>query len=325
VDSLLNTRAYLMAEIDNGNTMGRLTGKFAKLTGINWWNSNMKMMAGFTAQNRFIMDMKNFDKLSPKRKELLKGAGIDQRVVNRFMKHQEHFEKIDGGGWVANTGKWTNEDDRLLFNGLLTKDVNNTIVTPGLGDKPLFMHTEAGRTMLQFKSFFLAAHNQMFLPMLQQFKMGDANIYQGAMAAIMFGMMSEYARLQIQGSEERLASMTYDQWIRAGIDRSGISGVSMELFNIAEKLAEGRINLSPFEQTGSRYESRTVLGAFGGPTAQYGESIINTMIDAFGKDMDAKTIHRTRMMTPYQNHFALRRGFDEIERIMQQQEWFNDR
>jgi hypothetical protein len=76
VDTLMNSRAYALADIDEvGTGLEKFTRGFAKLSGMNHWNGVMKKVAGFTAQNRFINDSINFAKLSAKRKERLAKAG----------------------------------------------------------------------------------------------------------------------------------------------------------------------------------------------------------------------------------------------------------
>ena len=43
---------------------------------------------------------------------------------------------------------------REAFQSAVLKDVDSTIVTPGVGDTPLMMSNEVGKMIMQFKTFF---------------------------------------------------------------------------------------------------------------------------------------------------------------------------
>ncbi len=84
--------------------------------------------------------------------------------------------------WTAAGSCSTNATEEGIqgdIENLTAQLVDTTIVTPGVGDRPIFMSTEMGKFMLQFKSFFLAAHNQMAIPMAQKLARGDYQAFEG--------------------------------------------------------------------------------------------------------------------------------------------------
>ena len=316
VDSLLSSRAYAIADIDEiGTGMEKFTRTFAKYSGMNAWNSTMKKVAAFTAQNRFIDDSRNYATLSSKRKERLAKAGISERMAKAIAKQSdEHGEKL-GPSWHANTNEWTDREAANLFERVLLKDVDSTIITPGIGDRPLFMSTELGKTLLQFKTFFLAAHNNALIPMAQQLARGDMAAIEGIVVGMSLGMMSEWTRLNISGRGDELDNYSMRDWVRAGLDRSGIATIPMELINMSDRILQGQISQSMGLMEGSRYFYRNWLGSLAGPAVGYVSDIATTSQNLINSDgLSERDIHSIRRMMPYQNMFYLRMLINEFEK-----------
>jgi hypothetical protein len=194
------------------------------------------------------------------------------------------------------------------------KDVDSTIITPGIGDRPLFMSSEMGKTLLQFKTFFLAAHNNAFLPMLQQMGRGDVAAMQGILTGISLGMMSEWIRLNLSGRGDELEGYSMQDWARAGLDRSGVATVPMELINMGDRLLDGRLSASIGLKQGSRYFYRNWAGTLMGPTFGYAGDVGSLMQNMVNSDgISEKDIHSLRRLLPYQNMFYLRQGINALE------------
>jgi len=321
VDSLLSTRVHAMADTDYlGKRMDRWTRTFARHSAMNWWNSNAKRVAAFTAQNRFIGDALKYSKLSARRQERLAKAGIDAAMAKRIAKEsREHGEKL-AGSWNANTMDWADREAARHFEKVLLKDVDQTIVTPGIGDRPLFASTELGKALFQFKSFFLAAHNQVFIPLAQQIGRKDAAAIEGIIGAIGLGMMSEWVRLNISGRGDEMDDYSMQDWVRAGLDRSGIATVPMELFNITDRMLMGQLSDSLAMKEGSRYFYRNQLSTLMGPSFGYVEdvgNVVQNLAEADGvKESDIRALRR---LLPYQNMFYLRQGLNEMEQVIAEQ------
>jgi hypothetical protein len=315
VDGLLSSRAYAIADIEDiGTGMEKFTRTFARHTGMNAWNSFQKKIAAFTAQNRFIDDARKYSKLSSNRKARLAQAGINERMAKSIAKQSDEFGEKLGGSWHANTADWTDREAANLFERVLLKDVDNTIITPSIGDKPLLMSTEMGKTLLQFKTFFLAAHNQAFLPLAHQLSKGDMAAVQGIMFGFALGMMSEMTRLKLSGREDEFEDYTMADWARAGLDRSGMATVPMELINMSDRLLEGRLSATLGMKEGSRMYYRNFFGTLLGPTASYVDDSINLAQSLVkGDGVSERDIHGIRRLMPYQNMFYLRMLMNDME------------
>jgi hypothetical protein len=315
IESLLANRAYMIGDIDDfGSALQKATRSFGKYSGMNAWNSYMKKIAAFTAQNRFIGDARNYAKLSRRRRERLAKAGINESMAKRIAKESDKHGEQFAGGHHANTNEWTDREAADLFERVLLKDVDNTIITPGVADRPLFMSKETGKTLLQFKSFFLAAHNQAFIPMMQQLGRGDAAAIQGIMAGLALGMMSEYVRLHLSGRGDEFQNYKMRDWGRAGLDRSGMATVPMELINMADRFTHGKISQTMGMMEGSRYFYRNQLGSLLGPSFGYVSDAMDLGQNlSAGDGISEANIRGIRRLMPYQNMFYLRQLINEME------------
>jgi hypothetical protein len=194
---------------------------------------------------------------------------------------------------------------------MLTKESNRVIVTPGQ-EKPLFMSSELGKTIFQFRSFMFSSTQRMTIATLQG---QDRNAVGGVLMLISLGMLS-YAFKQWDANRE--LSDDPAAWIAEGIDRSGVLGSVMEINNTIEKLSSNGIGLRPLlgiEAAASRFVSRSMSENILGPT--FG-SLLDTSLRVANAGLtpgdwtDADT-RAMRRLLPYQNLSFIRRGLDRIE------------
>ncbi|MGQ6660579.1 hypothetical protein ACUNDO_26040, partial [Serratia sp. IR-2025] len=197
LDYVLSTRTKAIADLtdpysrrsafERGLNWG--TQKFGNWTLMNQWNSALKSWSGLIVQSRILDNAQLLaaGKEVPK-KEVRKLAqiGIDQSMLRRigeqFAKHGEDMD----GLLTGHSHLWDDRAVREAFQSAVLKDVDSTIVTPGVGDTPLMMSNEVGKMIMQFKTFFLAQHNRVIASGIQQ---GDASFYLGAMGSIALGAM----------------------------------------------------------------------------------------------------------------------------------------
>src|SRR5690606_12899199 len=103
------------------------------------------------------------------------------RIADQF----QRFGRRDGALAIAGTERWTDREAVTVFRMAVGKEVDRIIVTPGIGDRPLWMSSDAGKLIGQFKSFSLASAQRVALAGLQQ---RDAATLNGAILSIMLGM-----------------------------------------------------------------------------------------------------------------------------------------
>ncbi|MDG4721584.1 hypothetical protein [Thalassospira aquimaris] len=274
------------------------------------WNAATKQFAGVVTMSRALDGIDKWTKgiADTATVENLARAGIDEDMARRIgAQFAAHGDDVDGVK-LANTANWDDRGAVQAFRGMIVKDVDRIIVTPGQ-DKPLWMSTELGAVIGQFKSFSIASTQRVFLAGLQQ---RDAAFMSGMGMMIGLGMLSYYLKAKTAGYEPTDNPGT---WLAEGVDRSGSLGWFFEINNLAEKLTRGTVGVSAL--TGgpimSRYASRNVIGALIGPTS----GAISDAAQAIGAlsagDWRESDTSAMRRLLPYQNLFYMRWLLDQAE------------
>jgi len=316
LDMVLDSRAMELADV--GDAYGRhsrfergvqaLTERFGKWALMAPWNAALKQFTSVITQHEILSAAVRGAGMSARELFHLAQWGISPEVAGRiaaeFGKHGER-----GSVWLANTRAWTDRDAIAGFRAALVKEADSTIVTVGVGDRPLWMSTELGKTVGQFKSFAFASTQRVLISGLQRRDMATLN---GTLLSIALGM-------GVYGLKSRAAGReTSDDpavWVREGVDRSGILGWLYEAGNISEKFTRGLIG--PRAITGgelaSRYASRGVFGALFGPTVGRVEDIAKATGAAVSGEFTESDVRALRRLLPFQNLFYLRWLFDQAQ------------
>lgn len=319
LDMVLDSRSMAIADV--ADDFGRhskfergiryAADRFGVVSLMAPWNAAVKQFAGVVTMSRALDGVDKWTKgiADTATVENLARAGIDEDMARRIAaEFAAHGDNVDGVK-LANTANWTDRKAVQAFRAMIVKDVDRTIVTPGQ-DKPLWMSTELGAVIGQFKSFSIASTQRVFLAGLQQ---RDAAFLSGMSMMVGLGMLSYYLKAKAAGYEPTDNPGT---WIAEGVDRSGSLGWFFEVNNLAEKLTRGRVGVSAL--TGgpimSRYASRNVIGALIGPTSgaiSDAAQAIGAMSAGDWRESDTSAMRR---LLPYQNLFYMRWLLDEAER-----------
>lgn len=248
----------------------------------------------------------------------LRFLGIDRdmarRIAGEFNKHGEK----GGGVWTANTADWTDIEAARAYRAALVKEVDSHIVSPGQ-EKPLWMSTELGKTIGQFKSYQFSAMSRQLIRGLQE---RDAAVAQSVVLGVALGMLSYYLKTKAAGKEP---SAEPQKWVIEGLDRSGTLGWVMEANNMLEKVSRNRLGINPAlgVDPAGRYVSRSPLEAMLGPSAGLvndawnvaGATSAAVVPDENGetKPLSRADIHKARRLVPFQNTFYLNWLFNSGE------------
>ncbi|WP_247880624.1 hypothetical protein [Brucella intermedia] len=317
LDMILDSRAMSIAEI--GDQFGRGTRferaiksagtRFGVVSLMAPWNAAMKQFSGMVVMTNLLRASEKVAKgqASPKEIRKLAAAGINSDLAERITKQFSKYGETQDGVFLAKAADW---DDRLAkeaFRAAVVRDVDRIIVTPGQ-DKPLWMSTELGKTVGQFKSFNVSAMQRIALSALQQ---RDAETLAGVVTSLSLGAMTYVAKQAVAGKE---ISDDPAVWATNAFDWSGLAGWMMEVNNIAEKASRGRVGLSALtgEQM-SRYQSRNVVGAFLGPTPDAVADIFQVTGSMFAGDTTKSDLHKMRQLLPFQNLFYVRGLLNKVE------------
>lgn len=281
-ERILQSRLASLADLNDPYAYGsryerflsNASNAFSKATGLGWWNDTLKSVASVMTQNRMMRNALDWNGADKAERAYMAYLGIDedmaQRIAGQFKKYGMEEEGIYG----ANVGRWDDDAAVRAWGAALNKDVDRTIITKGVADTPLWMKTNAGKLIMQFKSFGLASHQRVLIAGLQErpHRLAEMMVMSSAI-----GMMIGYLKY-IERGDVTEANRLLDNpglWVAEGLDRSGVLSIPFEISNTAEKLGmPGFVTaaqaLAGDEDRGggaSRYASRGKLGAVLGPSA----------------------------------------------------------
>ncbi|WP_456085337.1 LPD3 domain-containing protein [Magnetospirillum molischianum] len=308
LDLVLNTRMMKMADVfDDYGRLSKfergiqvLSDNFGLVSLMAPWNAAWKQFTGVITQTRMLQAIDQWRDLPsghPER-ERLAWLGIDRNAAERIATQFRAHGKQQDGLWWANTQAWTDPEAVSAFRAAMVKDIDRTIVTPGQ-DKPLWMSTELGKVIGQFKTFNMVSTQRTALAALQQ---RDAAVLNGVMMMTTFGTLS-YALASAAAGREMSDDPAH--WLAEGFDRSGL------LFWLSDVAGTGGKVLGI--GTTSRYGSRSAWEAALGPSAGLASDLSQVLGEAGRGDWKATDTHALRRMMPYQNLFYLRQMFDAAE------------
>lgn len=320
-DSSLNTRPQAVLDImDNlrrGSKFERgveyATGKQGLLAGFNMWTDLQKMWTSVSANAR-LMDSVARVMLKDDKKagQILAEVGIGPEEAAAIWQEALRVGGAEkhNGVWLPNTESWQQGTGLRAYRAALAREVNRTIVTPGV-ERPIWTNqTQTGRLLSQFKSFTFASTQRTMMAGLQQ---RDLRYVQGVTASVALGAMSYYvASLASSDAYEKMIEATPSRWIDEAVARSGMLAV----FGLGQDLLSRMPVTAPYSSfSGARTTRRggddlleTIAGPTFGDLASRASDIV-TGID----DPTQSTVHKFRTLLPGQNLIWLRRLYDEIE------------
>lgn len=318
LDMILDSRAMQLADIwdDYGRFsplergVQAMADRYGVVTAMAPWNAFWKQFAGVIGQTRNLQAISAIARGEAARPEIERlaflGIGREQasRIADEFAKHG----KKDSGIWWANTEAWTDREAADAFRHAIAKEVDLTIVTPGQ-DKPLWMSTELGKVIGQFRAFTMSSMTQVTQLGLQR---RDAAFLQGVVLSVGLGMLSVYLRRVADGK-----GMPEDpaQWVADGVDRSGVLSWVSDANAMAEKVTRNNVGLAMLtgKPTASRYQSRNAVGALLGPSFGTASDAIELTGSLASGEWTSADTRKMRQLLPYQNLFYLRQLFNAGE------------
>lgn len=283
LQSRLSTLADLQDPYRYGSNYERMLSNasniFSKATGLSWWNDTMRSMASVMTQNRMARNALNWKQAGREERAYMAYLGIGEDMAQRIAAQLERHGVVEQGIHGANLSEWDDEVARRAWGAALAKDADRTIVQKGVTDTPLWMKSNWGRLIMQFKSFGLASHQRVLIAGLQErpHRLAEQLVFSTAI-----GMMIAWAKLKerelFTGNSEESDRLLGNPglWIADGLDRTGILSLPFEVSNTANKVGVP-FGIVPAAQAiaqdpdrggqASRYASRNKLGAVMGPSA----------------------------------------------------------
>lgn len=276
------------------------------------WNAALQQFTGVVTMSRILETAHAWSggKISPKDLRALAAGGIGEDMARRIADQFGEFGTRERGLWLPDTSRWTDREAAAALRSAVVRDVDRIIIKPGQ-DKPLWMSTELGKVVGQFRSFAIASTQRVFLSGLQQ---RDAAALSGLVMMTGLGML-RYG-LYLWAAEKAIPE-DWQTWVIEGFDRAGIVGWLMEAHNGVEKLTGGAIGINALRegaQPMSRFASRNQVDALLGPTFGGAKDAWDVLASTFSGNWSAHDVKAARRLLPLQNLFYVRGLFDKLQR-----------
>src|SRR5690606_27174840 len=149
---------------------------FALGVGMSWWNATMKSAVGAMVSTRILQSALKVARggtLTRREARAARLSGLSDEMLRRIAAKQQHFIRHNGLIF-AGIENWTDREAANAFRAALVRDVDDTVITPGVQDAPLWTSTEFGKVVFQFKRFAMAANQRILLRAGQGLMNGDA-------------------------------------------------------------------------------------------------------------------------------------------------------
>lgn len=316
---ILNNRASLMTEVQariNATGIETVLERGADLmfliNGMSIWNDVMKETAALLTHFKIsrAAEMAGQGKRIPNL-DALRQLGLDERLLRRIdAELKRNTTDVVNGARLTKFSDWQDDLALASYQTAMKKQVDNLIITPGVGDRPLMMSSEVIKTWLQFKSFALAATTRLTLAGLQQ---RDVLVAQQVAMMWTLGVLT-YALKQIQYGSP-ISTDPRDLLVE-GVDRAGLPAILSEVDALIAGFSGG--NWSAARMIGARTPSR-FMARRGLPGKLFGPSYsrvpqLGGLIEAISSaDAKPSDIRHIRNMIFYQNVFYMDWLFDMIE------------
>ena len=307
----LNTRSRIESDIGadfaknrTQEVMQNLARKFSIVNLQAPWNAGMKNIAGRVTMTRMIeaILVEGRGKLKPAELKFLEFAKLTPDIRRRIRLELEQPGGMSSEGplkW-SNTSAWEDLAAAQEFSRAVRMTVDNTILTPGVGAVPLWLNKEEMRTIFQFQRFSFGATSTILMSGLQTRDMATLN---GILMSVTLGMLVEWIK---NAQNERPNPESFEEWVKSGIDRSGVTGIGSTAWHMSSKIFGG-------EGPSSRFAARNLTSSLLGPTlgtVESGFALTGSLAKGEFSESDLRTFRR---LLPYNQVPYMRGLFDALE------------
>lgn len=319
LDLVLNSRFNALADLTDDFGRGTkfergmdvISQRFSKATGMQHWNAGMKQISGIMTSDRVLEHVGKWGGLNKSDKAFLAKLGVDEDMAQRIAQQFEQHGKTESGLRLSNAEDWSDPVAREAFELGVLKASDFIINTPKAGTLPQFMNTWWGKTLMQFKSFLWASHEQTLLAGLQ---VGDSKFIQGSVGMIGLGALVTQSKAILAGREP---STDPTEILVNSIDSSGLLSMPFEINNMLDKIPNAPLSVNKLLNAGEakRFAERGMGETLAGPALGYlfdeKRGAIATAGSAIGalagtSEWDDKDTYKAQSLLPGQNLLGLR-------------------
>lgn len=287
---------------------------------MNVWNTGMKTASSYIGSTKIIEWAEQSAKgtISKGNKRKLAAGGIDANSAKRIWEQYQKFglgaKGIERGDLkysrVARSDLWDDRAAASAFGNALRKDIRTTIITPDKADVPLWMNTQLGGVISQFKKFGMAATQGIMMRGLQD---RDQNFFIGL--GFLIGMGALVDSVRQRAFDRDYEKKPLGDKISSAIDRSGAIGIFSDLNRMVEVMSDNDLGIAPALGAGKPYSAtnRQKVG-LAGPAGSLGYNLYEIMLDTGSGNYDYTTARAIRRSLPLQNIWYLDGIFDRFEK-----------
>ena len=317
-ESSRESRFLELAELGGANApnaieagANRIAAGFGSISLIQPWNKFWKIFSGAVFQSRLIdvtQAMASGKRVSPSDLTDLAQVRIGPEMARRIAAQLNAPNGMTGSGFVkfGNTAAWTDDGARLAYRTAVGQQIDNTILTPGPADRPLFMSTEWGKSMGQYKSFAFASTGRILVTGFQHLRAGDLYRLNGLALMVTMGALVEDSKRALR--DEKPEPKDSLEWWLAGLDRSGAAGILGDAAHISQRAGLGMFPGGPIS---SRFAARNTTSALLGPTAGLFETSLQLAAATRAGFTEADVKAGVRII-PYNNLFYWKTVFGKM-------------
>lgn len=292
------------------------TNRMGAIALFGHWTDAMKLMTSSVTNGKL---MEALAVVNGAGEHMSQAKAIDflaQNGINDEYAQRMWNEVVNNGGggrangmWLPQTESWRDPEMVRVYRAALAREVNNTIVTPGL-ERPLWSDAGTlGRALYQFKSFGMASTPKMMISGLQQ---RDAAVLSGSLASLGLGALSYWLYAHATGGKalETMQNAPLSKWADEAISRAGLLGGFGEFQRIGQRIP----GVAPFVSfSGSRDSKRpgdTLVEALLGPTFDFAQNAAGVVTQLH--DPTAQTVQQAARLLPFRNTLIIRNGMDAV-------------
>lgn len=349
-ETVLHTRMHSIDNISDYMVRGSpfekslewATSKMGLIGLFEPWTVVMKKIVGTTAVGKIMdsLELVNGGKGSAadirNATDFLAQGGIDGEQAQLLWREIQKPGGADqvNGFWWPNTEKW-NTAAAETFRQMLGREIDRTIITPGV-ERPLLADKNlTTRLLFQFRSFGMSSTTKTVLSGLQQRGMANiANQITGTMISLALGTVSYILWAENMGGtaksemEDAMAQGKWQKFADEAVSRSGILAQLGDVQDIMSNIPLVAPHVTFSGQKTTRRAGEDLTQSILGPT--YG-SLVDTASSvvagagSWNKDTgefippSQSWVHQIRLLLPLQNLWALQQGFDFVENAAKSQ------
>ena len=217
-------------------TLESLTGATNAVSGMSAWNVRMKALAMVEIQHNIAEIMPNYssllkaasagDKAASLEVAKLASLGLGSNEMSAIAKMMaKHPPVKDEGVWELGLSRWWQEGKEGIRAAedvqiALERAARRAIMTPGVGNTPLFLSGQYAKTLLQFQTYGFVYVNNFLIPTMQR-----VGAYGDKEALLSFGLQLALGTGVVMAKDllrhGRIKDRTVDEWSYDILDRSG--------------------------------------------------------------------------------------------------------